>query len=517
MQPRGSLHFHRVTTSPKSRTTFSEGLSPVSLEQSDMVVREGIQSAGLPGHHEDTTYQAPSDGVVQIHKGDIVIAIVGPSGSGKSEFINTVAGRQVAPTGADLNSCTEEVRAYKCKHPVDDRYVTLVDTPDSDRTDYIVLDDVTKWLHETYMQKILLSGVLQLHNIAEKRMRGPQLRGLATLRELCGAEAKGNLVMLTTFWDLVDVEVAAAREAELTEKLRKDFLDDGASVRRLQSRTQDCTWDVIDLFKIGARLTPKPLRILIEMGDNNKQFYQTSVFQFLLKYWTNYLDSIWGAGQPCTPSPMQERAREQTEKLVGAIPKDRLAEYGPKRRHPWFVLDSAKQSPFTPSLMVEKLGYGGLALPTDDTEWKWDAKAWAEAVKNTMGESDSRMICAMPGNYSASAMTDYYTARHDLMASSGAPSSTSSSSSNRAVISAQSTHYSIYDNGAINIASMLTKSISSKSTSRTKSGLVLPWSTEEGNYNPVAEELAQLSGISFTTSDSSATTDYGSVFFYREL
>jgi GTPase Era involved in 16S rRNA processing len=68
------------------------------------------------------------------------------------QFINTVAGQQVAPTGTGPNSRTEEVRAYKCKHPVDDRYVILVDTPgldDIDQTDFTVLDAVRKWLDDT--------------------------------------------------------------------------------------------------------------------------------------------------------------------------------------------------------------------------------------------------------------------------------------------------------------------------------------------------------------------------------
>lgn len=43
------------------------------------------------------------------------------------------------------------------------------------------------------------------------------------------------------------------------------------------------------------------------------------------------------------------------------------------------------------------------------------------------------------------------------------------------------------------------------------------FSTEECNYNSVAEKLAQLSITSFTTSDNTATTDYGSLFLSRDL
>ena len=170
-------------------------------------------------------------------------------------------------------------------------------------------------------------------------MRGPQVRGLETLRELCGTDAKTNLVLLTTFWDRVDVEAAAAREVELIDKFwRKDFLTDGASECRLQPRTRDRAWEIIDIFKTGARLTPKPLKIQVEMGDKHKRFYETSVFRYLLNHWTKIVDEFWGAGQAHTPSSMQQKAKAKNEKatLVGAIPKNRREEYGVKRKYRWF-------------------------------------------------------------------------------------------------------------------------------------------------------------------------------------
>lgn len=125
------------------------------------------------------------------------------------------------------------------------------------------------------------------------------------LSELCGPDAKSNLIILTTFWDLMDVTVGAAREAELIEKFwRPKFLTDGASVRRLRPLTPDCAWDVVDLFKT---LTPKPLRVQVEMADDRKQFHETSAFKCLLGSWASMVGRLWGAEQDFSEQDFSEQ------------------------------------------------------------------------------------------------------------------------------------------------------------------------------------------------------------------
>lgn len=53
----------------------------------------------------------------------------------------------------ELESCTQEVRAFGCLHPNGSgRKIVLIDTPgfdDTDRTDYDILRSITQWLKVT--------------------------------------------------------------------------------------------------------------------------------------------------------------------------------------------------------------------------------------------------------------------------------------------------------------------------------------------------------------------------------
>lgn len=75
--------------------------------------------------------------------------------------------------------------------------------------------------------------------------------------------------------------------------------------------------------------------------------------------------------------------------------------------------------------------------------------------------------------------------------------------------------YRAHDNEEGDTHSLVTKSATSRRSSFAQPD---PFSAEESNYNLLAEERAQFSIVSFTTSDrSSATTDYGSFAVCREL
>lgn len=55
--------------------------------------------------------------------------------------------------GHELDSCTQEVRAFSCLHPNGSgQKVVLVDTPgfnDTERTDYDILQNIALWLKAT--------------------------------------------------------------------------------------------------------------------------------------------------------------------------------------------------------------------------------------------------------------------------------------------------------------------------------------------------------------------------------
>ncbi|KAF8181550.1 hypothetical protein BJ912DRAFT_928995 [Pholiota molesta] len=136
---------------------------------------------------------------------DIIIAVMGPSGTGKSTFINTLLGSKVAVTSGSLFS--------------------------------------SKWLETTYSKRIKLSGVLHFHSIRDSRMRRTPQRNLAMFQRLCGPKALKNVVLLTTFWDELErQDIGLAREKQLSELFWKPLIDKGSRTERFDPPSYERAW-----------------------------------------------------------------------------------------------------------------------------------------------------------------------------------------------------------------------------------------------------------------------------------
>ncbi|KAG6382095.1 hypothetical protein JVT61DRAFT_737 [Boletus reticuloceps] len=181
---------------------------------------------------------------VPIGQDDIVIAVMGLTGAGKSSFVNTAVGR------------TEVV----------------VDTPgfdDTVRSDAEILRSIADWLEVTYRNKIKLSGLLYLHRISDVRMAGTPLRNLSVFKDLCGNDNMKNIVLVTTMWDEVEGPISwFQREEELLSDFWADMIRLGSRACRFQG-TRESAWEIInclDLEASGERR--KPLQIQREMVDS---------------------------------------------------------------------------------------------------------------------------------------------------------------------------------------------------------------------------------------------------------
>lgn len=73
----------------------------------------------------------------------------------------------------------------------------------------------------SYNADIKLSGILYLHRITDNRMSGSPHRNLRMFGQLCGDQASRNVILITTMWDNIEVEVGLRREKELREKFWK--------------------------------------------------------------------------------------------------------------------------------------------------------------------------------------------------------------------------------------------------------------------------------------------------------
>jgi len=182
---------------------------------------------------------------------DLVIALMGPTGSGKSNVIDTLAGQPGKRAGSRLESCTTEVRAVRLyNHAVYGDRLVLVDTPgfdDTNKSDLEILQMVSDWLQKIYEKDIKLAGIIYLHRITDNRMAGSPHRNLRMFGELCGDQAVKKVVLVTTMWDKVQQDKGVRRENELFENYWKTMTDYGASTARF-SNSANSAWKIIEII-----------------------------------------------------------------------------------------------------------------------------------------------------------------------------------------------------------------------------------------------------------------------------
>ncbi|OCH84690.1 P-loop containing nucleoside triphosphate hydrolase protein [Obba rivulosa] len=206
---------------------------------------------------------------------DILVAVMGQSGAGKSTFINLLSGSSFA-VGHDLDSSTMEVRLSR-PFELDGRRVRLVDTPgfdDSSKSDAEILTQIADFLVSPSQRCAGLNGVLYLHRISDVRVGGAARRNITMFHQLCGPEYMTNVVIATTRWQEVDEETGSRREEELrtSPTLFNSALDSGALLVRHDRDLESAQ----DLMRHFLHLSPKPLLIQKEMIDDHKLLSDTS-------------------------------------------------------------------------------------------------------------------------------------------------------------------------------------------------------------------------------------------------
>ncbi|KAF8699742.1 hypothetical protein AX14_000905 [Amanita brunnescens Koide BX004] len=185
---------------------------------------------------------------------DIVIAVMGSTGAGKSSFIRLLSGDTSVGVGDSLESETVDVQLVRFLDPISRRNIVLVDTPGFDDsrpeiTDTEVLKRigsflVEEWVHfssvissvhgniKRYNANRKLNGLIYVQTMAQPRFSRQSARNLKMFRNLCGAENYKNIVVLTTFWDMISEELGQRREAQLKSQFFKNLVDGGACFMR---------------------------------------------------------------------------------------------------------------------------------------------------------------------------------------------------------------------------------------------------------------------------------------------
>ncbi|KAH7357425.1 P-loop containing nucleoside triphosphate hydrolase protein [Pyrenochaeta sp. MPI-SDFR-AT-0127] len=222
---------------------------------------------------------------LQITDNDVIILVMGVTGSGKSRFIGHLTKLDVE-VGHNLDSCTADVNMYPCTYK-DGSRIFLIDTPGFDEsvlTDTDILRMVAYFLATTYSRKIKLAGIIYLHPISATRMTGSAVKNLALFKALCGTRSLEHVVLATTFWDLFahpsSEHGCRQREKALAETpdYWGDMLDSGSKMFRYQN-TDTSAWQIIEHIMLSrGRMV---LDIQQQMIDQRRALSETSAGQIV--------------------------------------------------------------------------------------------------------------------------------------------------------------------------------------------------------------------------------------------
>ncbi|KAG8220499.1 P-loop containing nucleoside triphosphate hydrolase protein [Butyriboletus roseoflavus] len=216
---------------------------------------------------------------------DLVILVMGPTGCGKSNFINTLMGKAEQRTAANLRSDTRDVTPYCISD--NGRRLVLVDTPgfdDTYRPDSEILRLIANWLTQKYPDgaTLKIAGIIYLHRITDNRMSGSAYKNLQMFGRLCGNIPLPRARLVTTMWDKAkDLAVAQNREAQLRNEFWWKLLNEGAVAKRFNN-TQFCAWGIVrELTELEKGKDGEDLLLQEEIVEQHKRLSETEAGKIL--------------------------------------------------------------------------------------------------------------------------------------------------------------------------------------------------------------------------------------------
>ncbi|KAI0595748.1 P-loop containing nucleoside triphosphate hydrolase protein, partial [Biscogniauxia sp. FL1348] len=146
-----------------------------------------------------------------------LIAVMGLTGTGKTTFINRLSGANLE-TNDGLRSCTKSIAIASIN--LEGHEAVLIDTPgfdDTDVQDTDILKEIAAYLKLLSDEDQKLTGLLYFHNISQVRIGRSAAKNIRMFRALVGSGNMGNVILVTTRWDLVKEEKDATIKQRILE------------------------------------------------------------------------------------------------------------------------------------------------------------------------------------------------------------------------------------------------------------------------------------------------------------
>ncbi|KAH6639507.1 P-loop containing nucleoside triphosphate hydrolase protein [Boeremia exigua] len=208
---------------------------------------------------------------------DIIIAILGATGAGKSSFIENCTKDRRPCIGHELTSCTTQVSVHTME--MLGRTVHLIDTPgfnDTLRSDGETFQELAYWLAAADERKFKLSGIVFLHRITDIRFHSSTRRALEIFKAICGKGAFCGTVVATTMWNRVatgEIEKAQDRQIQLKTKIQDDILAFGGRLVPISAAE-------VDPCNIVRHIVLKDMRLDLafqkELRQHDRLLHQTT-------------------------------------------------------------------------------------------------------------------------------------------------------------------------------------------------------------------------------------------------
>ncbi|KAI6120155.1 heterokaryon incompatibility protein-domain-containing protein [Pisolithus croceorrhizus] len=215
-----------------------EGKQPVTF-QSVLLPYRGSIHRKVRGPLSPRNREQARISLSEIEPDDVVIIVLGPLGSGKSNIINKLIGMLPEPNANALDPCTKTVSAYT--HVRKGKRFVFIDTPALEQDKF---QSVPLWLGFIYRRSTVLTGVIYTHNIAVK-CTGTEGRNFRVLCKMCREGAIDRLHLVTTMWHDTSSPEALEMERVLKEEYAKFLLDTGSGYKRFDN-TPELAWKIVE-------------------------------------------------------------------------------------------------------------------------------------------------------------------------------------------------------------------------------------------------------------------------------